>query len=181
MRSKNTGLPDALAAQLVEIVRGIRELELRKSPSISETIDWARTLAVLGVEELTASVLSDTAAVVVKYDRDVRRTLEALPRLVDPNATVPEHGTATGTATVMGTGTGTTTTSTTTRSTPRWTTARSTAARSARRRTPRAATTPATTGPATRCSPTPAAPEAEGDGGPRPRSFGAGLGRKRAL
>ena len=72
VRSKNTGLPDALAAQLVEIVRGMRELELRKSPSISETIDWARTLAVLGVEELTASVLSDTAAVVVKYDRDVR-------------------------------------------------------------------------------------------------------------
>ena len=92
VRSKKTGLPDALAAQLVEIVRGIRELELRKSPSISETIDWARTLAVLGVEELTASVLSDTAAVVVKYDRDVRRTLEALPRLVDPNATVPAHG-----------------------------------------------------------------------------------------
>ena len=92
VRSKDTGLPDALAAQLVEIVRGIRELELRKSPSISETIDWARTLAVLGVEELTASVLSDTAAVVVKYDRDVRRTLEALPRLVDPNARVPEHG-----------------------------------------------------------------------------------------
>ena len=92
VRSKNTGLPDALAAQLVEIVRGIRELELRKSPSISETIDWARTLAVLGVEELKASVLSDTAAVVVKYDRDVRRTLEALPRLVDPNARVPEHG-----------------------------------------------------------------------------------------
>jgi hypothetical protein len=92
VRSKDTGLLDALAAQLVEVVRGIRELELRKSPSISETIDWARTLAVLGVEELTAMVLSDTAAVVVKYDRDVRRTLEALPRLVDPNATVPEHG-----------------------------------------------------------------------------------------
>jgi MoxR-like ATPase len=92
VRSKKTGLPDALAAQLVEIVRGIRELELRKSPSISETIDWARTLAVLGAEELTASMLSDTAAVVVKYDRDVRRTLEALPRLVDPNASVPEHG-----------------------------------------------------------------------------------------
>ena len=53
VRSKKTGLPDALAEQLVEIVRGIRELELRKSPTISETIDWARTLAVLGVDELT--------------------------------------------------------------------------------------------------------------------------------
>jgi hypothetical protein len=92
VRSKRTGLPDALARQLVDIVRGLRELELRKSPSISETIDWARTLAVLGVQELTATILSDTASVVVKYDKDVRRTIGALPRLVDPNATVPEHG-----------------------------------------------------------------------------------------
>jgi MoxR-like ATPase len=86
IRSKNTGLPDALAQQLVTIVRGLRELELRKAPSISETIDWARTLAVLGVQDLTAEVLSHTANVVVKYERDLRRTTEALPRLVDPNA-----------------------------------------------------------------------------------------------
>ena len=92
VRSKNTGLADALAKQLVDIVRGLRELELRKSPSISEAIDWARTLAVLGVEELKASVLSDTASVVVKYDRDVRTAIGALPRLVDPNATVPGAG-----------------------------------------------------------------------------------------
>jgi MoxR-like ATPase len=92
VRSKRTGLPDALAAQLVDIVRGLRELELRKAPSISETIDWARTLAVLGVSELTAGILSDTASVVVKYDKDVRKTISALPRLVDPNAKVPEAG-----------------------------------------------------------------------------------------
>ncbi len=90
VRSKDTGLSDALAAQLVEIVRGLRELELRKAPSISETIDWARTLAVLGVDELSAKVLSDTVSVVVKYDKDVRKALDALPKLVDPNATVPE-------------------------------------------------------------------------------------------
>lgn len=91
VRSKNTGLPDALAVQLVDIVRGLRELELRKAPSISETIDWARTLAVLGVEELTATILSDTASVVVKYEKDVRKAIGALPRLIDPNAKVPEH------------------------------------------------------------------------------------------
>src|SRR5690242_19027385 len=45
VRSMDTGLTEALAAQLVEVVRGLRELDLRKSPSISETIDWARTLA----------------------------------------------------------------------------------------------------------------------------------------
>lgn len=94
VRSKETGLTEALATQLVDVVRGLRELELRKSPSISETIDWARTLAVLGASELTAKMLSDTISVVVKYDKDVRKAVAALPRLVDPNATVdePTHG-----------------------------------------------------------------------------------------
>lgn len=91
LRSKETGLGDALAERLVEIVRGLRELELRKPPSISETIDWARTLAVLGVNELEADLLSDTLSVIVKYERDLRRAGEALPRLIDPNAVVPEH------------------------------------------------------------------------------------------
>ena len=90
VRSKDTGLPESVAAQLVQIVRGLRELELRKAPSISETIDWARTLAVLGSEELSAKVLADTVSVVVKYDKDVRKALDVLPTLVDPNATVPE-------------------------------------------------------------------------------------------
>jgi MoxR-like ATPase len=88
VRSKNTGLSDVLAASLVDIVRGLRELELRKAPSISETIDWARTLAVLGVDELSAPVLAETVSVVVKYDKDVRKALEVIPRLVDPNAAI---------------------------------------------------------------------------------------------
>jgi MoxR-like ATPase len=95
LRSKETGLDDAAAQRLVEIVRGLRGLDLRKAPSISETIDWARTLAVLGVSELDAQVLGDTVSVVAKYERDVQRSREALPRLVDPNATVPaslDHG-----------------------------------------------------------------------------------------
>jgi MoxR-like ATPase len=93
VRSKKTGLADALAEELVNVVRGLRELELRKAPSISETLDWARTLAVLGVDELNAQVLSDTVSVVIKYDKDLHTALDALPRLVDPNAEVPEtHG-----------------------------------------------------------------------------------------
>ncbi|MGY1711681.1 AAA family ATPase [Geodermatophilus sp. SYSU D00758] len=97
LRSKRTGLDDAAATRLVDIVRGLRGLDLRKAPSISETIDWARTLAVLGVSELDAEVLADTVSVVAKYERDVQRSREALPRLVDPNAAVParlpsDHG-----------------------------------------------------------------------------------------
>jgi hypothetical protein len=91
LRSKDTGLPDAAAASLVRIVRGLRGLDLRKAPSISETVDWARTLAVLGVEEITPAVLADTISVVVKYSRDVQRALDALPSLVDPNAALADQ------------------------------------------------------------------------------------------
>jgi MoxR-like ATPase len=91
VRSKDTGLPDALARELVGIVRDLRELDLRKAPSISETVDWARTLAVLGVEELTARVLGETANVVLKYQRDLERAVQTLPSLADPNAVVPDR------------------------------------------------------------------------------------------
>jgi MoxR-like ATPase len=91
VRSKRTGLPENLARQLVTVVRGLRELKLRKAPSISETIDWSRTLAVLGAEELDAELLSETVNVVVKYERDLQQALSTIPRLVDPNREVPEH------------------------------------------------------------------------------------------
>ena len=71
-----------LTRQLVGIVRSLRELDLRKPPSIAETVDWARTLAVLGADELRADVLADTLSVVVKYERDVVRAADALPGLV---------------------------------------------------------------------------------------------------
>ena len=96
VRSKQTGLPEAAARQLVQVVRGLRELPLRKSPSISETIDWARTLTVLGVDELDADVLADTVNIVLKYERDMRRAVGVLPRLVDPNREPPRVGQAHG-------------------------------------------------------------------------------------
>lgn len=91
LRSKKTGLPEAAAERLVQVIRGLRELDLRKAPSISETVDWARTLAVLGVEEIAAEVLADTISVVVKYSHDVRRALDALPSLADPNAALADE------------------------------------------------------------------------------------------
>ena len=54
-------------------------------------MDWARTLAVLGVEEIVPAVLADTVSVVVKYSRDVQRALDALPSLADPNAALADH------------------------------------------------------------------------------------------
>jgi MoxR-like ATPase len=95
LRSKHTGLPEAASAHLVEVVNRLRGLDLRKAPSVSETIDWARTLAVLGVEEISPEVLADTISVVLKYERDLRRAVSVLPSLVDPNAALVaelEHG-----------------------------------------------------------------------------------------
>ena len=83
IRLKATGISEALTRSLVEIVRQLRTLDLRKPPSISETVDWARTLAVLNVGTLDASVLAETIPVILKYDRDVVKAMEALPRLVD--------------------------------------------------------------------------------------------------
>ncbi|MBV9025131.1 MAG: MoxR family ATPase [Streptomycetaceae bacterium] len=89
VRSKHTGLPDALAEQLVSVVRELRGLRLRKSPGISETIDWAHALAVLGAEELDAQLLAETVNVVLKYERDLVRAREALPRLLPPGGAMP--------------------------------------------------------------------------------------------
>ena len=82
VRSKDTGLSAELTRQLVQLVRDLRDLDLRKPPSISETVDWARTLAVLGAEELRADLLADTLSVVLKYERDVTRATAALPALL---------------------------------------------------------------------------------------------------
>jgi len=83
-----------IAREVMQLRAGFafRELPLRKSPSISETIDWARTLTVLGVDELDAGVLADTLNIVLKYERDMKRAVEVLPRLVDPNRELPGVG-----------------------------------------------------------------------------------------
>src|SRR5256714_11527804 len=60
----------ALAEQVAKVVGSIRNLDLKKAPSISETIDWARTLVYLGRNEITPEVLGDTLHVLLKYQSD---------------------------------------------------------------------------------------------------------------
>ena len=71
-------LPEALAEQLVRLIRSIRQLELKKRPSISESIDWARTLVELGVETLDADTTQGTLNVVLKYRQDLERVAQQL-------------------------------------------------------------------------------------------------------
>jgi MoxR-like ATPase len=65
--------PEQLADQLVRIVRSLRQLELKKPPSISETLDWARTLLELGFDTIDEDVAKSTMNVLLKYQQDVTK------------------------------------------------------------------------------------------------------------
>ena len=69
---------EALADHLVQTVRALRALELKKSPSISETIDWARTLVALGLDTLDESAVTSTLGVVLKHASDQARAVDQL-------------------------------------------------------------------------------------------------------
>jgi MoxR-like ATPase len=83
--SKRTGLDEALVRGLVDVLHELRDLDLRKAPSISEAIDWARTLAVLNADTLDPALLSRTISVVLKYEKDVTTALGKVRALRDPN------------------------------------------------------------------------------------------------
>jgi MoxR-like ATPase len=74
--TKVPGVTDALADQVARIVRSLRQLELKKSPSVSESIDWARTLLLLGVETVDAETASNTANILLKYQSDIAKALK---------------------------------------------------------------------------------------------------------
>jgi MoxR-like ATPase len=67
---KIPGITDRLSLQIVDAVRNIRKLDLKKKPSISETIDWGRSLLALNVDELTSELLLDTLNMLCKYRSD---------------------------------------------------------------------------------------------------------------
>jgi len=68
----------ALAEQIAKVVNSIRNIDLKKSPSISETIDWARTLVYLGRHEITPETLGDTLHVLLKYQSDIGKARKEL-------------------------------------------------------------------------------------------------------
>ena len=67
------GLSDHLAKQVAQVARSIRGLDLKKAPSVSETIDWARTLLALSVEDVDEEVLGDTLHVLLKHQTDIEK------------------------------------------------------------------------------------------------------------
>jgi MoxR-like ATPase len=64
-------LGDAVARKLVEVVAMVRELDLKKPPSIAESIDWARALLLLGAEDIDGRVFAETLSIIVKHRTDL--------------------------------------------------------------------------------------------------------------
>jgi MoxR-like ATPase len=73
VRMKVPDLDDALAESVVRLINAMRAMPLRKSPSISESIDWARTLLALGATTLSDEIVNDTLGVVLKHADDATK------------------------------------------------------------------------------------------------------------
>jgi MoxR-like ATPase len=71
-------ISDHLADQIVRIVRSIRSLELKKHPSVSETLDWARTLVLLGIDSIDAEQAKETLHILLKYQSDIAKATKEL-------------------------------------------------------------------------------------------------------
>jgi len=76
--SQVDGLDDRVTEQLVRTVGRLRELELKKAPSIAESVDWARTLVALEIRDLDEKAIADTLGVILKHDSDHVRAVKEL-------------------------------------------------------------------------------------------------------
>lgn len=88
LRSRVPDLPEVLAEKIARTVASIRTINTRKPPSVSETIDWARTLIALGIAELDDDAVSDTLHVLLKYQSDIDKATKELS-LPDGAGAVP--------------------------------------------------------------------------------------------
>jgi len=79
---KLPGIRETLADQVVTAIQAIRQLDLKKGPSISETLDWAQALIALQVEDLTPEVVKDTLSTIVKYRADADLVKENLGKVM---------------------------------------------------------------------------------------------------
>jgi MoxR-like ATPase len=76
--AKVPGIEASLADQVVRTVKLVRSLELRKPPSVSETLDWAHTLVLLGISRLDTAVTAETLNVLLKHTSDIERAAKEL-------------------------------------------------------------------------------------------------------
>lgn len=94
VKLKVPGIADQLASQVVEVVQSIRKLDLKKIPSISETLDWAKALTLLNVHRLEESQVNETLNTILKYEGDVRKAEAELKEYISRQKAKAETGPA---------------------------------------------------------------------------------------
>ena len=82
VKLKIPGINHRLAEQMVDSIRKIRDLDLKKKPCISETLDWAQSLIALQVEDLSQEVVTDTLNIICKYRSDVVQVAEKMEKIM---------------------------------------------------------------------------------------------------
>jgi MoxR-like ATPase len=78
IRLKVPGADEKLAGEVVELLHRLRKLDVKKRPSISETLDWVKALTLLNVKSLEESLVNETLSTVMKYEADVRKAQQEL-------------------------------------------------------------------------------------------------------
>ena len=86
LETKVPGASAGLVEDLVGMMHRLRQLDLKKTPSISETLDWARALLALNATELDAELVNQTFNVILKYEGDVRKAQAELDKLLQKKA-----------------------------------------------------------------------------------------------
>jgi MoxR-like ATPase len=81
--TKVPGIKQRLAEDVVELMNKIRGLDLKKRPSISETLDWARALLALNADDIDEDIVRDTLNVILKYEGDVKKAQSELGKLIE--------------------------------------------------------------------------------------------------
>ncbi len=76
--TKVAGISENLAEQIARVVRSVRQLELKKAPSVSETLDWARTLVLLGIQNIDVEQAKATLHILLKYQSDIEKAAKEL-------------------------------------------------------------------------------------------------------
>jgi MoxR-like ATPase len=83
VRLKVPGIGERLAEEVVKAVHRLRKLDIKKTPGISETLDWARALVVLNADSLDQDLVRDTLNIVLKYEKDIQKAKESLRQIVE--------------------------------------------------------------------------------------------------
>jgi MoxR-like ATPase len=79
---KVPNIPETLRNQLVDFIHQLRDLDLKKLPAVSETIDWARTLLLMHADKLDPDMVRDTLNVILKFQDDAERVDTELRAMV---------------------------------------------------------------------------------------------------